>query len=414
MTSFVLAAAALAAVALLLLLRPWWRRDSNSVAADAVGAMNAAIHRDRLAELERDRLAGIVSEQDLAEARDELTRQLLDDAANAAPPAAPVASRRSGLAIAILVPLLAVVLYAVLGNPAALLSETAREQRAAGEMEDLVAKLAAKLERNPANPEGWAMLARSYKSLQRWDDALRAFDRVGPELDKNAELLAEVAETLVQKNQGFDDRSRDLIRRSLKLEPDNMLALFLGGGAALADGRAAEAASLWERLLPKLEPGGEDARMVEANIAMARQRAGGKAGAGAGVSTKKAAPDASAKTAAAGKSVTGRVELAPALRGKVAADDVVFVFARAVDGPRMPLAAKKLRIADLPAEFVLDDRNSLGAGAPTISSAKNVRIEARVSKSGTATPGPGDLTGQSAPVAPGAKGVRVVIDTATP
>lgn len=387
MTSFVLAAAALAAVALVLLLRPWWRRSPN--AADATDAVNAAIHRDRLAELERDRAAGIVSEEDMAEARDELTRQVLDDAGSTAPAPAPVSSRRSGIVIAVLVPLLATALYAALGNPAALLSETAREQRAAGEMEDLVVKLAAKLERDPANPQGWAMLARSYKSLGRWDEALRAFDRIGPDLDKSAELLAEVAETLVQKNEGFDDRSRDLVRRALKLEPDNMLALFLGGGAALAEGRPAEAVALWERLLPKLEPGAEDARMVEASIAMARSRAGGK-------------------------SVSGRVELAAALRGKANADDVVFVFARAVDGPRMPLAAKKLRVADLPAEFVLDDSNALGADSPRISSVKSLRIEVRVSKSGTATPGPGDLTGRSAPVVPGAKGLRIVVDTPTP
>ena len=400
MTGFVLAAAALAAVALALLLRPWWRRSPT--AADATDAVNAAIHRDRLAELERDRAAGIVSEEDMVEARDELTRQLLDDAGSTAPAPAPVSSRRSGIAVAVLVPLLATALYAALGNPAALLSETAREQRAAGEMEDLVAKLAAKLERDPANPQGWAMLARSYKSLGRWDEALRAFDRIGPDLDKSAELLAEVAETLVQKNEGFDDRSRDLVRRALKLEPDNMLALFLGGGAALAEGRPAEAAALWERLLPKLEPGAEDARMVEASIAMARSRAGGKAGAGG------------AKAPATGKSVSGRVELAAALRGKANADDVVFVFARAVDGPRIPLAAKKLRVADLPAEFVLDDSNALGADGPRISSVKSLRIEVRVSKSGTATPGPGDLTGQSAPVAPGSKGVRVVVDTTAP
>jgi cytochrome c-type biogenesis protein CcmH len=116
---------------------------------------------------------------------------------------------------------------------------------------------------------------------------------------------------------------------------------------------------------------------------------------------------------AAAKSVSGRVELAPALKDKAGPDDVVFVFARAVDGPRMPLAAQRARVADLPLDFVLDDGQALVPEA-TISSAQQLRVEVRVSKSGKATPGKGDLTGKSAAVKPGAKGLRIVIDQVEP
>lgn len=431
MSYFYLAAATLVVVALVLLLRPWWPVSRRVASANSLPALNAAIHRDRLAELERDRNNGVLSADDLAEAREELQRQLLDDTAATEVSAVDSFSRRSGIALAIVLPLLAGGLYALLGSPAAVLPEAVQTQRATADMEQLTAKLAQKMEQNPDNPEGWAMLARSYKALGRWDDAERAFGRVGPELNKNAELLAEVAELLVQKNNGFNPRSRELIQQALRLEPDNMLALFLGGGEALDRGRHAEAAALWERLLPQLEPGSEDARMVESSIAMARGRSGGapsrpaKADVVAGAvmpqdevhkGVAKAATGAATgqpPASAMASAVSGRVELAAALKGKANPEDVVFIFARAVDGPRMPLAAKRVRAADLPLDFTLDDSQAVMPGA-NLSSAQQVRIEVRISKSGMATPGKGDLSGKSAAVKPGAKGLRIVIDQIDP
>jgi cytochrome c-type biogenesis protein CcmH len=434
MITFYLAAATLVVVALALLLRPWWTAGRRTASADSLPALNTAIHRDRLGELERDRSNGTLSDADLAEAREELQRQLLDDTAAVEVVAMQGVSRSSGIAIAILLPLIAVAMYALLGSPAAVLPVAVQTQRATADMEQLVVKLASKLEQNPDNPEGWAMLARSYKSLGRWDDAERAFTRIGPDLNRNAELLAELAELLVQKNQGFDSRSRDLIRQALRLEPGNMLALFMGGGEAFDGGRYAEAATLWERLLPQLEAGSEDARMVEASIARARERSGGAPvkgatakGPGRDVLPGAVAPQddvhrgaakvdkGTAKSAAkaTAKSVSGRVELSPALKDKAKPDDVVFIFARAVDGPRMPLAAQRARVADLPLDFVLDDSQALMPEA-TISSAQQLRVEVRVSKTGKATPGKGDLTGKSAAVKPGANGLRIVIDQVDP
>ncbi len=429
MTYFYLAAATLVVVALLLLLRPWWRSGRRTVSADFLPVLNAAIHRDRLAELERDHSNGTLSAADLAEAREELQRQLLDDTAATEAHAGESFSRSSGIALAFLVPLLAVAVYALLGSPAAVLPVAAQAQRAGDDMEQLAAKLVQKLEQNPANPEGWAMLARSYKSLGRWDDAERAFGRIGPDFDTNPELLAELAEMLVQKNNGFTPRSRELVQRALRLEPGNMLALFLGGGEAFEGGRYAEAVALWQRLLPNLEPGGEDARMVEASIAQASERSGGgrppiargdvppgtvapqdEVHRGVGkASADKGAQQKSATAKAGAESVSGRVELSAAVKDKAKPDDVVFIFARAVDGPRMPLAARRARAADLPLDFMLDDSQAVMPGT-NLSSAQQVRIEVRISKSGSANPGKGDLTGKSAVVKPGAKGVRVVID----
>lgn len=407
MTSFYLAAVALAVAALVLLLRPWWAASRRVASADFSPALNATIHRDRLAELQRDHDSGFLSAPDFDEARDELQRQLLDDTAAAEGAVATRSGNRSGIVLALVLPLLAAGLYAWLGNPAAMLSGAEQAQRATAGMEELVVKLAKKLEQNPDNPQGWAMLARSYKSMERWDDAEKAFERIGPELNRNAELLAELAELLVQKNSGFNPRSRELLQQALRLEPNNMLALFLGGGDAFALGRYTEAAALWERLLPQLEPDGEDARMVESSLAKARERSNGAKSSGGAAKLSGKTVGSAAKTAAS--SVSGRVELAPALKDKLNPDDVVFIFARAVDGPRMPLAVRRARAGDLPLDFVLDDSQAVMSEA-VLSSAQQVRVEVRVSKSGKATPGKGDLTGKSAAVKPGAKGLRIVID----
>lgn len=430
MTTFYLVAAALVVVALALLLRPWWWASRRITSADSLPVLNAAIHRDRLGELERDRSNGTLSADGLTEAREELQRQLLEDTAATEVVVAGSFGRSSGIAIAILLPLIAMAMYALLGSPAAVLPAAMQTQRAAADMEHVVTKLAAKMEQNPDNPEGWAMLARSYTSMGRLGDAERAFGRIGPALNNNAELLAEFAEVLVQKNRGFDDRSRELIQQALRLEPGNMLALFMGGGDSFDSGRYAEAIARWEKLLPQLDSGGEDARMVESSIAKARERSGdtrpvaskGKVMADVAAlrddahrAASRTAQGATSVAAAAttATSVSGRVELSPALKGKASPDDVVFIFARAVEGTRTPLAAKRARVADLPLDFVLDDSTAVMQGA-TISSVPQVRVEVRVSKSGMAQAGKGDLTGKSAAVKPGAKGLKIVIDKVEP
>lgn len=405
MTAFVIAAAALAAAALALLLRPWWHGAAVRRAAGADSReLNAAIYRDQLAELERDRAGGELTETDFTEARDEIRRRVLEDTGGGQESAsAPSAPRSTWLPLLVALPLLAGGLYAWLGTPAANLSATERERQAAESMDKMVASLAQRVEREPNNVEARAMLARSYKMLGRLDEAEKIFAGMGPELQQNATLLAEYAETLVQKaaqgtSSGFAGRPRELIAQALRVDPDHGLALLLAGTDAFESRKWAEAAGYWERLLKQLEPGSEDAQLIEQSLGRARAQLG-KVGAGA-----TAKPGGAAKAA-----VSGRVELAPALRQRVSPDDVVFVFARAVDGPRMPLAAQRARVGDLPLEFSLDDSQALNAEL-TISGAQAVRIEARVAKSGNATAAKGDLAGQSPVVKPGAKGVKVLID----
>ena len=416
MMPFYLAAAAILVAALLLLLRPWLRRSSNATTAPAVDtlqALNAAIHRDRLVELDRDRANGVLSASDHAEALEELQRQLLDDTtASAASSIDPVryGNRSTAIALAVLVSVLGVSLYLLLGSPAAVLSEEDQSRAASATMDKLIGELVQKLEKDPT-PQGFAMLGRSYKAMGRWQDAERAFNRIGPSLEKDAALLADLAEVMAQQTRSFDGRPRELLQQALKIDGENMTALLLAGTDAFENRSYSVATTLWSRLLKQLEPGSEDARMIEASIARAQELGGSKvakAKVGAGDTAK-----AKEKVASAGKSVSGRVELSAALRDKTKPDDVVFIFARAAnaDGSpaaRMPLAAQRARVADLPLTFTLDDSQALRPEA-TISSVPSLRVEARISKSGNATPAKGDLAGKSAIIKPGAKGLSVVI-----
>lgn len=430
-TAFILAAGALALVTILILLQPWWRpwlrRNSRAgavaVADDAsVRALNAAIYRDQLADLERDRTTGQLAEADYAQASDELNRRLLEDAGGAAAVVTPAAKSKptAWLAIMLLVPLAATSLYLQLGTPTAVLDSRAQAHAAAANMEDAIGKLQSKLEANPDNPEGWAMLARSYGALGRWDDAAKAFTRVGAALETNAALLAGLAEIEFRRaGDRFNDAARSRIRQALALEANNPHALMLAASDAMNEQNWAEAAKLWRLLLEQVDPGSDDATEISQVLAQAEQQAGIKPSPVAKAGPKGAAQAASnvGADSTAGL-LSGRIELAAELRQQVKADDTVFVFARAVakgdvPAPRMPLAAKKIRAAELPYDFRLDDSMAMSP-AMKISGFEQVRVEARVSRSGGVTPESGDLLGQSEPLKAGTRGIKVRIDKLMP
>lgn len=404
MTPFWISTGLLTLLVLALLCWPLLRQRGGDGASRR--ALNTAIYRDQLAELERDLASGALSQADYAGAREEIERRVLEDVATDSAPAdaAPRRLPRTALALAVTLPLAAALLYVVLGTPTAL-DPAARQgqQASAAEIEKMVANLAAKLEKDPDNLEGWAMLGRSYLVTGRFADAAKAFDKAGPAMEASAELMLQVAELSAELNEGrVEGRGRELLQRVLKAEPENPQALVLAGTDAFFRQQYADAVRHWEAVLAQLPPGSPDAQNLTAGIEKARSLLG------AAPSGAKARPDAK-PAAAASKTVSGRVTLAPALAGKAAPDDVVFIFARAAEGPRMPLAVVRTRVADLPRDFTLDDSMALSPELK-LSSAGTLRIEARVSKSGDAAARPGDLRGESGPVQPGASKLSIVID----
>lgn len=265
---------------------------------------------------------------------------------------------------------------------------------------DLADKLARRLEERPDDAEGWAMLARSYSVLGRHAEAVPAYEKAVALRGDDAPLLADYADALAVKNQGrLAGEPMKAVARALKLEPDNLKALSLAGTEAFDRKDYAGALAHWEHIVRVGPVDSTLVQQVRGSIAEAREQ-GGMA---ASPATTAAAP-----SAAGGAAVSGSVAIAPALAGRAGPDDTVFVFARAVDGPRMPLAVLRKRFKDLPFDFRLDDSMAM-AGTARLSSAARVIVGVRVSKSGDALPAAGDLLGQSGPIALGTTGVRVEV-----
>ncbi len=430
---FLFAAIALIGLTVLLLLRPW---KSGRAQADATTTrdLNTRLYRDQLAELDRDLAIGTLAPVDHAQARADLQRRLLEDAAQGETADAAPGTRRTSLVLAIALPVAAAGLYAWLGAPAALVPQApppVAGAPTAGQVEQMVADLAARLEKNPDDPKGWSILARSYHAMGRFAEAEAAFGRIGPGLERDPVLLADYADTLAERAGGrLEGKPMELVHAALRLDPDNGMALSLAATAAYQRQDFAQAATYWQRLLPKLPPESDEAKWLQKMLASIAAPGGPGASASAAASAATATTTAAATastaappaplqgtTAAAAdagaEAISGTVTLAPQLLDAVRPGDTVFVFARAVDGGRMPLAVQRARVADLPLKFKLDDAMAMSPQS-RISGAAAVRIEARVSRSGNATPESGDLHGSSAPVKPGASGVDLKIDQVRP
>ena len=280
------------------------------------------------------------------------------------------------------------------------------------QIEGMVDKLAERLKTTPDDVQGWTMLARSYMVLRRFGEAIPAYARATELQPNNPDLLADYADAVAATQQTANNpRSMALIERALKADPKHFKALALAGSAAFDRGDYAVAIAYWQRIAEQLPPDNELAPRVQAMIGEARDKLVAAGAASAPPASLAAArPPASSAPTSAGTSVRGRVTLDPALAAQAAPGDSVFVFARAASGSRMPLAVQRAQVKDLPLAFRLDDSMAMAPGA-TLSSASQLVVGARISKSGTAIAQPGDLAGEATGVTPGASNVAIRIGT---
>jgi cytochrome c-type biogenesis protein CcmH len=399
--------------------------------------MNPSLQMTRLDEL-KDQLAqvdelirsGALKGKGAKRARDKLEAQMLaavmaGGKGGAAQATADDARPSSRLVLGITVFVLAfgVLGYAWLGNFQGLAvgpGSTPVAQAAAGgaehpmdqaQIEALTQRLAERLKSQPDDAEGWSMLGRSYAVLGRYGDAAAAFRKLIALRPNDAQAYADAADAVGMANgRKLEGEPEKLIAQALKIDPDNPKALGLAGTVAFDKGDHALAAKHWERALKQLEPGSPMAQQLTDAVNEARQRVGlPPLPAVAAAPEAGAAPQAPA--AAGGAQVQARITLAPALAGKVSPDDVVFIFARSAQGgsgPQPPLAIQRRQVKDLPLDLTLDDSMAMSP-AMSLSTQKQVVIGARISKSGSALPEPGDLQGLSPTVDVGAKGVKVEI-----
>ena len=402
MTGFLVAAALLTAAALAFVLIPLLRPEQHKRAS--VRAVNLSIYRDQFTELERDLKLGTIDAAQYENARAELERRLLDEAApRSDDPAPDVRSRSAGwtaLGIGIGVPLCAGLLYWHLGQPQGIGAPKHAAQDPASitqaDFEAMTQKLAQRMAANPDDAVGWLMLGKAYLALERIPEAVDALKEAERRQPNEPEVLIEYAEALaLAHGRSFEGEPARLLQRALKIDPNQPKALTMAGAAAFAAKDYKRAVDYWERLQKQLPADSELSGPLATGIAQARELAGMKP----------------AVTAAAGaEAIRGEVRLADAVKARAAPEDTLFVVARAADGPRMPLAVVRRQVKDLPLTFTLDDSMAM-APQMRLSGFSNVIVTARVSKSGEATPRSGDLEGTSAPVRPGASGVAITIDS---
>lgn len=408
MTLFWIAAATLVVASLAALARPLLR-GGHPHAGDATQASNVRILREQLAELDAELAAGALAADQHAAARAEIERRVLEETRDAEVALAARPGRGAALTLAVVLPLAAVLLYLALGNRTALDPVLARapSQATPQDVEVLVERLAQRMREQPGDPDGWALLGRSYAAMGRFEPARDAYAQAVALSPDDASLLADYADALAMtQERGLLGEPERLVQRALRADPDHVKALALAGTAALQRGDAAAAVRHWERaksLAPPDSPFAsgleEGLRQARAAAAPASQAGAAEAvGGGAGREPGPASAPAEAAGREAGAGLRVRVALAGDLAGRVRPQDTVFVFARPVEGPRMPLAVARLRVADLPAELTLDDSSAMSPQM-RLSAFERVVVVARVSRSGDVDPQPGDLEGQSGAVA---------------
>lgn len=411
MTLFWLGAALLVVWCMAVLLRPLLRAAPPARDADAVPP--GEVYRDQLHELDGDLRRGTLDASQRLAAQDELGRRVLDD--GAASPCVETralqqdaGARRSAALAALLLaalPSAAILLYLQLGNPMALwrsgdMGPIARDgmghELSNAQVEGLVNQLAQRLRVQPDDAEGWYMLGRSYAAMGRPADAAAAYAKAVELVPDEAALRADYADVLASVNGGsLQGSAQAQIDRALALDPDQPKALALAASAAMQRSDRAQAVAHWEHLYRLLPPQSQTAARVAANLAEAR-----------GESPQPA-------TAAPGASVSGRVAMSDKAPRRPAPDEIVFIYARPVDGSRMPLAVLRRHVRDLPLAFTLDDSLAMNTGH-RLSSQPSVMLEARVSASGNAISQPGDLIGRAGPVSVGSSSIDISIDSIVP
>ncbi len=413
-----------------LILRPLLKRPAQLTSEQE---KTLPVYRQQFSELEQDLTNGLLTDDQYQTARHELERRVLEETGSTETSSMVsgglVNLRLVALSLVLVIPAASGVLYWTLGNPAAMTHPTASSMPAQGGADNerqmteglnaMIDKLKKKLEQNPNDATGWTMLARSYMAMERYADAVPVFEKAFKLNPNDADMLADYADALgIHQGRKLEGRPETMIEKALKVDPNHVKALMLAGTMAYNRKDFVLAVKDWERARTNLasDSDPEFSEQITAAIGEAKQRMGGAPMMAATniprASGAMPADHPPVKKAGASRAITGKVVLGPNMAGK-ALPDTLFVFAKDVAGPPMPVSIVRASKNDLPFTFRLDDSTS-PMPSRKLSDIETVVIVARLSKSGQAMPGSGDLEGLSQPIKPGAENITVIIDRERP
>ena len=417
MITFWIFAIAMIVIALIFLLRPLLLELSKNDIDRS--AQNIAITKERLNELNVELEQGTISEKEFEQTKDEIEHALLNDVEESSVKSNLLNNeyftRLARYILIISVPIMSVALYSYLGQPG--LIEGVKKQAAAPgghasgakgkklpSVEEMVEKLAEKLKDNPSNAEGWFMLARSYMSMSRYKEAAEALEKANKLIPNNPAIMLRYADALTMLSNGrISGKPFDLIKRAVNIKPDDPTGLWLIGMGYEEQGDYKKAISYWNLLIPLLK---DNQSIDEVNnlIRLAKSKAG------IPISENLTIPvDKLVKKAATSLKV--KVSIDQSMLKKVSMDDTVFIFAKAENGPPMPLAVVRKQVKDLPLQVTLDDSMAMLPNMK-LSSFEKVTVTARVSKSGKPLLQKGDLYSQEKSIKlPNTGSINIKIDT---
>jgi cytochrome c-type biogenesis protein CcmH len=391
-------------------------------------AQNITIANEQLADLEGRYKAGEMNEEAYQSTRAELEQALfadvndtvvnqserLDSSTNNK------SSLLSSLFIALLIPAISIPVYLKVGTPlfteqldsklAAKKAKTITVPKKADGSPDLdamVAGLQKKMEENPDNAKGWFMLGRSYMVLKRYPESAKAFDKSLKLKPDSAQIMLSLADALAMENNGeIVGRPIQLINNALKIEPDNLTALWLGGMAARQQKNYVVAIERWQKLIPLIK---EPAEITEVRSLIDEAMQKLSRDEKKYLSKLVGAKSELLNTKAGVTGITVTISLSDEMKLVAKPTDTVFIYAKAMSGPPMPLAAIKKQVKDLPFTATLDDSMAM---MPTmkLSAHSTVKVGARVSMSGQPIAQNGDLFTEKKSVKLG-DNVELVIDS---
>ena len=394
MTSFLIPAFLLLVLVLVLLLRPFIFPAKGK--STSRRQMNAVIYREELDKLEAEHTAGIISSTDYEISHAEMRQRLFQDTIEEDDQEVAGSAKKTAIGLCIFIVLLSSALYFSLGDVVRIAQRSSEKPVTQEGVEKMVAEFAIKMEKDPGNLKGWAMLARSYRILGRNEDAAKAYARAGNFIDSDPQLLADYADVLATNANGsFVGKPLQLINQALKLDPDNLMALWLSGTASYNANNYKAAVQTWEKLAKQIPPDTDEARAIQGSIAEARSKGGLAA----------ATPT---PIASSGKDISGKIALSAELNSKIKPGDIVMVIARK-PGERMPVAVLKAPVSDFPMSFTLNDSLAMNPSAP-LSQLTEASVEVRISKTGMAKPEAGDLISSAQTIKVGAKDVRLLVN----
>ena len=386
MIQFGIFVALLIAIALCFLLIPLWL--TPKIVLSDHSEINIELAQKKLQSLEMDLENGVLTQAQYEPLKNELMLNLHRDLKQSE---ALIVDEKKGrwlaIPLAVFVPLLALAIYSVKGDLRAFddvtIQTQMKEKPTSADINAMVEKLAQKMKENPSDSEGWIMLARSYKVMKRYPEAVEALRKGLALTGDQPEILLQLADVIAMKNGGsLLGEPAELVAKALDIDANNDMGLWLYGLANAEDGKFNEAIGFWQKLQTHYQPDDDDFKEVQKLIDQAKEALGETV-----ISTVEN------KVVANNKAIHLIVSLDEKFKTAANPEDFVFIYAQPAQGGKMPLAVVKKQVKDLPLDVTLDDSMAM-MPAMTISSVEKVQVSARISHSGNAIAQSGEPIGK--------------------